>query len=463
MPFFRSLTAFNDNGSLGDFMSDKPQYMPISNLQNSDVFTAVNVVANDIATNPIKLEADNVNHITDNYFSDLNYLLNIKPNDQMTARDFRYALTANLLLTGNAYARIFRDRRTQKPLDLEVLRPSWVTVWIDDTTGKIKYTVQDNIHKPYDLSQEDMLHIKFLTTNGLVGASPLYSLVDEVTMQKQGNHLLNSFFNSGINGSAILKMPSKLGPDARDSVRREWLKANTGDKTHRVMVLGAGEEYEKVDVDTSILKIVNSNDYTTKQIAKAFGIPVSRLGLENAHTSLPQSNLDYIQNSLDHYFNRFTAEFNIKLLTFQQSRKYHFEFDVSRLMELDTETNMKQTLEWFQNGLLDDNEARQRLGYAPHKDIMQGTRIVMSNYVPIQNIRENFPNNVAVGNKYDDTGKPIATDKLNSTNQTNVLKSDIEDTGKGSNDNGDQKPSDTTNSEPRNKKDRRHSGSIQST
>lgn len=429
MTFFRSLTAFNDSGSWLDFNDSNPRYVPIDKLRNSDVFTAVNVIANDIATNPIKLESDNVNHISDSNFSDLNYLLNVKPNDYMSARDFKYALAANLLLTGNGYARILRSNRSKTPMSLTLLKPSWVTLELDDDTGTIRYNIQDNTHNPYYLDPADILHVKFLSTNGLVGASPLYSLVDEVALQKQGNKLLNDFFGSGINGSAILKMPGNPSADARNKIREQWIKANTGDKTHRVMVLAGNEEYLPVEIDTSILKIVNSNDYTTKQIAKAFGIPVNRLGLENAHTSLTQSNLDYVQNSLDHYFNRFTSEFNIKLLSFQQAKEYHFEFDVSRLMELDTETNMKQTLSWYQNGLLDDNEARRRLGYAPHDDSMAGKRIVMSNYVPIENIKENYPNGV----------------------------------GKGSNSNGDQKLNSDTEPRPEQQKDQGNSGSIQPT
>lgn len=376
------------------------EYTSVDKLQNSNVFTAVNVIANDIATNPIKLESDNVNHIADENFSDLNYLLNVKPNSYMSARDFKYALTANLLLTGNGYARILKTKSGQ-PLSLVLLYPSWVTVEIDEDSN-IRYVIQDNTHNPYILTPDEIIHVKFLSTNGLIGTSPLYSLADEMKLQKQGNKLLNDFFGSGINGSAILKMPGKPSPDARAKIREEWIKANTGEKTHRVMVLAGNEEYTPVEIDTSILKIVNSNDYTTKQIAKAFGIPVSRLGLENAHTSLTQSNLDYIQNSLDHYFNRITSELNIKLLTYEQALNYHFEFDVSRLMELDTETNMKETLNWFQNGLIDDNEARQRLGYAPHNDDMAGTRIVMSNFIPIENIKDNYPNNV-VQEKTDET------------------------------------------------------------
>lgn len=391
MTFFRSLTSINDMSDFSYFSTNQ-EYTSVDKLQNSNVFTAVNVIANDIATNPIKLESDNVNHIADENFSDLNYLLNVKPNSYMSARDFKYALTANLLLTGNGYARILKTKSGQ-PMSLVLLYPSWVTVEIDEDSN-IRYVIQDNTHNPYILAPDEIIHVKFLSTNGLTGTSPLYSLADEMKLQKQGNKLLNDFFGSGINGSAILKMPGKPSPDARAKIREEWIKANTGEKTHRVMVLAGNEEYTPVEIDTSILKIVNSNDYTTKQIAKAFGIPVSRLGLENAHTSLTQSNLDYIQNSLDHYFNRITSELNIKLLTYEQALNYHFEFDVSRLMELDTETNMKETLNWFQNGLIDDNEARQRLGYAPHNDDMAGTRIVMSNFIPIENIKDNYPNNV---------------------------------------------------------------------
>ena len=85
MTFFRPLTAFNDSGSFIDFNDSNPRYVPIDKLRNSDVFTAVNVISNDIATNPIKLESDNVNHIADDNFSDLNYLLNVKPNDYVSA------------------------------------------------------------------------------------------------------------------------------------------------------------------------------------------------------------------------------------------------------------------------------------------------------------------------------------------------------------------------------------------
>ena len=107
MAFFRPLSFNSEPTSYFDTGLDiVPTYTSIDYLKNSDVFTAVNVIANDIATNPIKLEAKNINHIAD--VDQLDYLLNVKPNEQMSARYFKYAMAANLLLNGNAYARIYK-------------------------------------------------------------------------------------------------------------------------------------------------------------------------------------------------------------------------------------------------------------------------------------------------------------------------------------------------------------------
>lgn len=416
MTLFRSLNAFSTN--TGYPINDVPDisgYSSISNLQNSDIFTAINVVSNDIATNPIKLESNNVNEITSNKFRDLNYLLNVRPNEFMTARYFKYAMTANMLLNGNAYARIWKTK-SGEILELQLLQPSWVTVFQEDDTGDIYYEVQDGSHNPYNLRQDEVFHIKYLTTNGIVGVSPLYALASEVELQKGGNKLLNDFFKSGVNGSAVIKInKGALAPDARNAIRKAWLNANGTTNNSRLIVTDNTEEYSPLEVDTSILKIINSNDYSTKQIGKAFGIPISRLGLENSHTSLPQSNLDYIQNSLDHYFSRWTSEMNVKLLNPYDSKRYSFEFDVSRLLQLDPEKNAQYSIDLFKVGLIDDTEARQRIGYDKYDDKMSGKRIVISNMVPMQNIESNYPNNVIVGNAYDDDGKPIDKQKMSKT------------------------------------------------
>ncbi|WP_406946611.1 phage portal protein, partial [Lactiplantibacillus plantarum] len=61
-----------------------------------------------------------------------------------------------------------------------------------------------------------------------------------------------------------------------------------------------------LSLNTDVLKLVNSNDWTTRQIAKAFGLPPERLGVENDHSNQEQSGVQYLQGTLQHYFDSFT-------------------------------------------------------------------------------------------------------------------------------------------------------------
>lgn len=396
MGFFKPVNNENYN-TMQAIIAGKqsPNYVSVSYLRNSDVFTAVKVVSQDIATNPIKLISDEDNVISD----DLNYLLNVKPNETMTAWTFKFALAANLLLSGNAYARVYRDKQG-KPLELRLIKPSWVTIYRDEN-DVLTYKINDDDAREYDLAADDILHYKYFSTNGIVGISPLHSLKNEVAAQDSGNRMLMDFFNSGLHSRGTLKIDkSELAPEAAKAIKNKFIASNNDDTG--VTVLDNTMDYAQIEVDTSVLKLINSNQYSTKQIAKTFSIPTSKLGIESAHTSVVQENLDYIQNSLDHYFSVFNSENNVKLLDFKDRLKLHFEFDVSRLLKLDTKTNIEESIKMWQNGGINHDEYRKRLGYQPDSD--QHQYYVMSNYVPLDEAHLTLKGgdmNAKTGNKSD--------------------------------------------------------------
>ena len=396
MGFFKLVNNENYN-TMQSIIAGKqsPNYVSISYLRNSDVFTAVKVVSQDIATNPIKLISDEDNVISD----DLNYLLNVKPNETMTAWTFKFALAANLLLSGNAYARIYRDKQGN-PVELRLIKPSWVTIYRDES-DVLTYKINDDDAREYDLVSADILHYKYFSTNGIVGISPLHSLRNEVEVQDSGNRMLMNFFNSGLHSRGTLKIDkADLAPEAAKAIKNKFIASNNDDTG--VTVLDTTMDYTQIEVDTSVLKLINSNQYSTKQIAKALSIPTSKLGIESAHTSVVQENLDYIQNSLDHYFSVFNSENNVKLLDFKDRLKLHFEFDVSRLLKLDTKTNIEESIKMWQNGGINHDEYRKRLGYQPDSD--QHHYYVMSNYIPLDEAHLTLKGgdmNAKTGNKSD--------------------------------------------------------------
>lgn len=349
----------------------------VNAIRNSDVFTSVSIIASDIASSPVQLMKNNMPQADD----ELVHLINEQPNSVMDGWHLKYALAVNMLLNGNSFAEIIRE--DEKPVAIELLPNSSVTVTQADN-GTIKYNVGE---RKRTVKPSDMLHFKYFTQDGLTGLSPLYALRDEMKIQKAGNRTWYNFFSRGVNGSGILKIhKSDLDAEAKQSIREKFEEANGssgGDNALRTIILDDSMDYSTLEINTDVLKLVNSSDWTSKQIAKAFGVPVERLSVENAHSSSIQNNLIYMQNTLVHYFNVFTSELDSKL---RDNVKEVFRFNADRLLEADPQTKVENVLKQVQGSLLTINEGRSKLGLPPKEG---GDRLLASlNYTYLDSLEK---------------------------------------------------------------------------
>ncbi|MFW7372878.1 phage portal protein [Vagococcus fluvialis] len=363
MAFFKSKEVQNTTGDpyldhVVSIQSDDytTNFTSVKAIRNSDVFTAVKIIASDIASSPLQLMKSSMPQQDD----ELIKLLNEKPNSEMDGWHFKFALAVNMLLNGNSFAEI--KRKGNKITELHLLPNSSVTVTQKDD-GSVTYTVGSKKRK---LKNKDVLHFKYFTQDGLTGLSPLYGLRDEMKIQSAGNRTWYNFFSKGVNGSGLLKVnKSDLDGNAKKAIREKFEEANgaqDGDNALGVIVIDETMEYKTLEINTDVLKLINSSDWTTKQISKCFGIPSERLGVENMHSSSAQSNLMYIQSTLSHYFYVFSSEFNNKLLS---DADENFRFNTELLLELDPETKVKNILDQVKGSLITINEGRGKLGLPP--------------------------------------------------------------------------------------------------
>lgn len=361
-------TAFMD-ALVSMTSSDSATYVGAGALRNADVYTAIRVIASDIASSPIQGTNDKTAK-----------LLNENPNPQMNGFNFKFALAVNLLLNGNAFAEITRDN-SGRPTQLNFIKNSEMVVKQDDQSGQVTYNYQPNNLKRRQITPVNMLHFKYFTQDGIVGISPLYALRDQISVQKSGNNLLRGFFQNGVNGTTVLKVhKTDLDAGAKENIREQFEKANTGNNALRSLVIDDSMDISNLEVNTDVLKFINSNDWSSRQIAEAFNIPIERLGVENEHSSNEKSNLLYLQNSLSDYFSVFSSEINSKLAG-------TYTFNTDKLFSADPATNQDLALKGLQGGLLTVNEARSKIGLAP---VDNGDQILFNkNYVPIEDLNSN--------------------------------------------------------------------------
>lgn len=388
MALFRSRTKTSTGDPFLDTVisftsTDGVTYTSATAIRNSDVFTAVQIISQDIASSPIQLM---VNGIAEEE-NDLNYLLNVKPNDLMDAWHFKFAMAANMLLNGNSYAHIIRDK-ANTPVRLDFIPVSEVKS-VDLEHENIVYTHDLGEGKTKKYPAEDILHFKMFTTDGLMGESPLLSLRNELAQQDAAKRTLLANFRKGVNSSGILKVKkSGLDKESKDSIRQKFEESNSGEgNALRTIILDDTMEYTPIEINTEILKLVNNNVYTTKQIAKAFGgIPLDRMGIETVNTSLETANLTYLQNTLSHYFSAISSELNIKLLEYPLNRVQSFKFSTDRLREVDPTKKVENVSKLLQNSILTVNEARKEYGKPP---VEGGDKLLVSlNYADLTKLDE---------------------------------------------------------------------------
>ena len=367
---------------LPGFTGTSTNFTSAKAIENSDVFTIVNLLASDVASLDVDMFRDDITSP-----NEITRLLNVAPNGLYSGGSLKFIITANALLNGESFCEIIRDPNG-KVIALYHLNNSQVAIKQDEETKyRLVYDVSDSNGVIRRLETVDILHFKFFTLDGIRGISPLRSLKDDLSMQKDSKRFLANFFRNDTQTGGLLKMKhGKLSKDARDKIKEEWQKSNAGvNNAHKVLVIDDTFDYEPIEVDTEILKLINASTFSTETIGKVYRIPRHKLGLETSNMSLAQANLDYLTSTLHSYLKVITNELNYKLTNDPNSA---FKFDTAPFKTTDVETHTKLTLEEFEKGIISLDEARVRLGRRPLDNQHGAKHFISLNYTTLDQLEE---------------------------------------------------------------------------
>ncbi|WP_438768981.1 phage portal protein [Limosilactobacillus reuteri] len=354
-------------------VSNMPSYSGIGALRNSDVLTAVSHVASNVARFPIVILDDDKNAVKN--IKSVDYLLNKHPNDMLSAYHWRFLMTVNAILTGDGFSRIIRDPHTKVPLEIQYFPPSQTYIDDSDVTN-IKYEFtpinQKGGGQTIVVPAEDVIHFMFFTYDGIHGRSPLLSLADEIGLQDDGIKTLRRFFKSGLKGG-LLKAKGKLSPEARLKTRQAFEYAQANSNAGSPIVTDDTFDYSPIEIDTNVLQLINSNNYSTAQIAKALHIPAYKLAVNSPNQSIKQLNEDFITSDLPYYFKPIASNLEMTMLTDRQRHNCHIEFDTRK----ETGMSMDDVQKGVTNNVITPNEGRVRMGLVksdnPDLDRFQST------------------------------------------------------------------------------------------
>lgn len=335
-------------------------------MQTTAVYACVRILAETLAALPLQLYRYTPGGKERVYDHPLYHLLHDEPNPEMTSFIFRETLMSHLLIWGNAYAQIIRDRlgRVQ---GLYPLRLDKMTVCRDER-GKIFYlytkTGDENPNiKPYGqvaLQKEEVLHIPGLGFDGLVGYSPIAMARNAVGMTMACEEYGAYFFANGASPSGVLEHPGVLKDPAK--VRDSWNAVYRGSaNAHKVAVLEEGMKYQQIGIPLEEAQFLETRKFQLNEIARLYRIPPHMIGdLEkSSFNNIEQQSMEFVKYTLDPWVIRWEQAMQKALFLPEEKKQYFLKFNVNGLMRGDYESRMTGYSIGRQNGWLSANDIRE--------------------------------------------------------------------------------------------------------
>ena len=270
-------------------------------MAQAAVYDAVRIIADPICTLPIGT------FIRDNgqrrpFYPQPAWIEQPDPDPAVHRSDHYQAILVSLLLNGNYYGRILRsggEILAIAPLDPTRVEPrlgrdGFVEFVVDATTV---------------VRSEDMVHVTELREPGaLKGTSRIDRLREVFGIGKALDEYVSRYF-SGTLSSGIISYPGEMSPEQAKSLKDEFEKNSKGLRNaHRPNILTGGAKYEQVAITADEAQLTQAREFFVLEVARAFKIPPSKLGVNTAGTrayaSVEQDNIDFTTTTLRFYVSK---------------------------------------------------------------------------------------------------------------------------------------------------------------
>lgn len=294
-----------------------------------------------------------------------------EPNGQQTPLEFFETLQASLLLTQNAYAPIRRNGRGE-PVELIPINPDRVTLY-EAVDGDIYYQVScaGNFERaqlrgfPDKIPAADMLHLRGLSLNGLVGLSRIWMARDAIGLSMAMEKTASKLFGKGAHPSIILSTDKNITDDVYERTKARFEERSGGlDNAGKMMLLGAGIKPIPIQMTMVDAEFAANEKNQIEKIARLFQVPPHRLGLnDGGGEGILKAHQMYLNNTIALDAKRIEAKLN--LLFGLDGVNEFIEFDLDSFNLADPATRTETARVAVVGGLSTPNEFRRAEGKGP--------------------------------------------------------------------------------------------------
>jgi HK97 family phage portal protein len=342
----------------GDFLELESQSATVVNQETvftvNAIFSAVSLISDTISTLPV-----------DSYIR-LDGLRRpfrprpawvTKPDVDTTKEAFYGAVIVSMLLDGNAFIRVYSNRRGEitnlvvlNPIDMEIRR---------NGVGRVMYEVKGESKM---LSSENVIHVPDVVRPGAIrGVSRVEALKEDFGLAIALRSYAARFFGSGATTQGIIEYPNKLTGEQAKMLQENFDSRHKGWKrSHRTGILSGGATYKTTSVTNDQAQFIDSRRMAVEDVARAFNVPPHLLGLPgtNSYASVEQNNLAWVIHCLRPIVQKLESAFSPLMSRYPGGETAFIKFNLDGLLRADINSRMSAYSTGLLSGFLTINDVR---------------------------------------------------------------------------------------------------------
>ncbi len=339
-----------------------------SALQLSAAWACVRLISETIATLPLNLyseQADGTRVVAKT--QQLYTILHSQPNAENTAVEFWEVIVASMLLWGNGYARKVMSAGLLVSLELMLPQRTQVKRL---TSGALQYTYQNRDGTTDVLSEDDVLHFRGFSLDGLMGLSVIRYASEVLGNATAANKTSSSVFKNGLRPSGVLSTDQILQKEKRTEIRTDLQQQFGGAmQAGKTMVLEAGMKYQPVTMNPGDVQLLETRAFNVEEICRWYRVPPYMVGHSEKSTSwgtgIEQQMLGFLTFTLRPWLTRIEQTIKKGCIGPADRGRLTAEFSVEGLLRADSAGRASYLSTMTTNGLMTRDEARKKENLPP--------------------------------------------------------------------------------------------------
>jgi len=349
-------------------------------LETPTLLSCLNKIVSNVSQTPLNIYLKTKDGKEKDTTSNLAYVLRSRPNGSMTPSIFKKFIVNQLLIFGECFASIIRNKNGEV-IAIAPLKRGTISYTIDSFKGDFYYKYYLNQKNMTVSEKQDLLHFKDNLNGDGSSMSVITKLSSTIGMDKGMTQFLQEYLSNMVNPSFVLEVDSDISTERAKVISKTFSKEIAGTQGAPLVIQKGLKAKEFNAKSLKDLDITLMRNQSVRDIVTALNCPLHTVGLEIFNREAETS---FFENVIIPILINIEEELNYKLFSKKELNTRFIKFSTKEKLRGNMQERINYYTELFRIGAITQNEIR---AIEDMNKVEDGDEpLILENYLPTKHL-----------------------------------------------------------------------------